>query len=229
MHNHRHQSQRLCGLDRLRDLMHLARSVDTLGLSFALLGSAWLLTACPADSQEKPPPRFVGVQAQGGEQAARSFCERSLPGDGAQAVTFTNPPERPIPGTKAPTLPAKAWRWINLWATWCEPCMEEIPLLGRWEQSLKKDGIPFALELWSADDDEPALLKAMRSRKLPGQVRWMRSSDDLTPFLEGLQVAQGAALPIHVLVDTAGKLRCVRVGAVHEGDYGAIKAMLVGG
>jgi hypothetical protein len=31
------------------------------------------------------------------------------------------------------------------------------------------------------------------------------------------------------LVDGKGKLRCVRVGAVHDEDYAAIKAIIAGG
>ena len=26
---------------------------------------------------------------------------------------------------------ASAWTWLNLWATWCTPCVEEMDLLRR--------------------------------------------------------------------------------------------------
>src|SRR5258706_9053160 len=37
----------------------------------------------------------------------------------------------------AATPPAQdGWRWVNVWATWCKPCVEELPLLGRWHDQL---------------------------------------------------------------------------------------------
>ena len=47
--------------------------------------------------------------------------------------------------------------------------------------------------------------------------------------MKKLGVDAGAALPVHALVDPAGALRCVRVGAIHDRDYGAVKALLAGG
>jgi thiol-disulfide isomerase/thioredoxin len=123
---------------------------------------------------------------------------------------------------------ARGWRWINLWATWCTPCMEEIPLLGRWQRGLGKDGVDVTLELWSVDEDE-ALLREALKKELPGRVRWMKNFEDLPPILEGMGIGGDAALPIHLLVDGDGMLRCVRVGAVHDEDYGAIKSILSGG
>ena len=29
---------------------------------------------------------------------------------------------------------------VNLWATWCKPCIEEMDLLGRWGKSLAAEG-----------------------------------------------------------------------------------------
>jgi hypothetical protein len=33
-------------------------------------------------------------------------------------------------------------------------------------------------------------------------------------------------IPVHALVDASGWLRCVRVGAIHEQDYAAVKGLL---
>jgi hypothetical protein len=102
-----------------------------------------------------------------------------------------------------------------------------MELLGRWRDGLSRDGVPVSFELLSVDDVDAAdALAAARAKGLPGAVRWLRSQDDLPPLLDALGVDRGAAIPIHALVDPAGWLRCVRVGAIHEQDWAAVKTFL---
>ncbi len=140
---------------------------------------------------------------------------------------MAEPMPMPGPGAQDPAAAAGAWRWVNLWATWCAPCVEEMELLRRWRDGLSRDGVPVAFELVSVDDaDGAAALADARAKGLPGAVRWLRSQDDLPPLLDALGVDRGAAIPIHALVDPAGWLRCVRVGSVHEQDWAAVRTFL---
>jgi hypothetical protein len=91
-------------------------------------------------------------------------------------------------------------------------------------------GLHVGFELVSVDED-PAReqdLVAWGAKGLPGPIRWLRSEQDLAPLLDSLGVERGAMIPIHALVDASGWLRCVRVGAIHEQDYAAVKAVLGG-
>lgn len=192
----------------------------------------FLIAACdepnPSQKAERGPSRFDGVKRPQSDAALKSFCELSFPA-GAGAKVFSAPAEKPIPGVNPPQKSGGGWKWINLWATWCHPCIEEIGLLGKWQQSLQKDGVPIDLELYSVDDDEAALTGWLKKTNMPGTVRWLKGgATDLPAVLESLGVDKTAGVPVHALVDGNGKLRCVRTGSVHDQDYGAIKAILLG-
>jgi thiol-disulfide isomerase/thioredoxin len=174
------------------------------------------------------PERFEGVRRQAAAPAAApgGFCDRTYPPGGDGARRWAAPPLQPVPGLQDAPTPAGTWSWVNLWATWCGPCVEEMELLGRWREGLSREGARVTFELVSVDDTGagPAIAAA-RARGLPGPVRWLRSQDDLPPLLDALGVDRAAVIPIHALVDPAGWLRCVRVGAVHEQDWASAKAL----
>ncbi len=164
--------------------------------------------------------------------AASSFCEVQFP-KGEARKPFVAPAARELPAslltaTAAPVA-GKGWRWVNLWATWCHPCVEEMGLLTKWRDALRKDGVAIEMEMWSVDDDAPALEEFVKHHTLPGALHWMRASADLPATLSALGADPGSPIPVHALVDADNAVRCVRVGSVHEDDYGAIKALLSAG
>lgn len=177
-------------------------------------------------AQQKAPSRFAAVTRESGEKAQRVFCEQTFPRSGEGARAFVRPKERPAPPHEHPSSKEGGWRWVNLWATWCRPCVEEMPLLARWRDALTKDGLPLSVELWSVDEDEDALTDWLKKNRMPGEVRWLESSDALAATLASFGLDASSPIPVHVLVDPDGQVRCARVGAVHEEDYGAVKAML---
>jgi thiol-disulfide isomerase/thioredoxin len=196
----------------------------------SLVAFAWLSVACTDDKPAGPPPsRFAAVKKDdaASAKASSTFCDITNPrGEGGKKMAAF--PERPFPLEKSGPPAAGAWTWVNLWATWCHPCVEEMGLLTKWRDSLRKDGVAIDLEMWSVDDDEPALNAYVTKNNMPGRVRWLRSSNDLDTVLESLGAAKGSAIPVHALVDADKNLRCVRIGSVHDEDYAAIKAILTG-
>jgi thiol-disulfide isomerase/thioredoxin len=208
----------------MKVFMRLLPVVLVAALSFTLVGTM----ACDDDKKPagKAPSRFDSVKSESAGKANALFCEKSFkPGE----RKFVEPAERAIPGVAATTSTKPGWRWVNLWATWCHPCVEEMGLLGKWEKALAKDGVPVTFDLYSVDDDESALTAWLKKTTVPGRARWLASSTQLDATLESLGVDKGSAIPVHALVDPQGSLHCVRVGSVHEEDYGAIKTILTGG
>jgi thiol-disulfide isomerase/thioredoxin len=200
-----------------------------------ILSSLALIVSCSdAPKSDAPAPsRFASVKKEASTKAATAFCEKQWPGSSSEqgAKKYIEIPEKAVPG--APTnatagAPKGSWKWVNLWATWCLPCVEEMGLLAKWKNSLEKDGVPIDLELWSVDEEEAKLTEYLKKHSMPGRVRWLRAQDDLPQVLESLGADRMSAIPVHALVDGSGNLRCLRVGSVHDEDYGAVKTMLSG-
>jgi hypothetical protein len=105
--------------------------------------------------------------------------------------------------------------------------MEEMPLLARWRESLLRDGIPLRLDLVSVDVEPFDLTLFPRAPKEARISRVVPPSDPQAA-LASLGVEMDAPIPVHALVDDVGHLRCTRVGAVHEADYGSVRALLSG-
>jgi len=217
VHEQRDQPERVHRVDRLRHLI-----AGLLVLSFG----------CKDQHEaEETPRRFEAVKRSTGARAASVFCEQSFPANGEGTRAWSPPAERPVPGQARPESAKDAWTWVNLWASWCGPCVAEMPLLSRWRESLTADGVRLRFELWSVDEEASELNRAIAERKstFPGPVRWLESPDALPGLLSQMGVEAGSAIPILALVDPAGKLRCVRVGAVGEEGYGAVRTILTGG
>lgn len=188
-----------------------------------------LVCSCNETTESAPPPkRFAAVKKADPKAAAAKFCERTF---APKTKKWAAPPERKLPGAAKvdPNPTGEGWTWVNLWATWCVPCVEEMPLLGRWKAALHKEKLPLKVELWTIDEEEAPLAKALGTDRYPGAVHWLRGEEgDLPKLLAALGLGTDTAIPVHGLVDPDGYLRCVRVGKVGEANYSAIKSIVSG-
>jgi thiol-disulfide isomerase/thioredoxin len=168
--------------------------------------------------------RFEAVKAAA-EPSSR-WCDTTFAN---QAPRLTLPPLAPAPAGRAqPTLAKGKRTWVNLWATWCQPCLREIPLLLKWQGDLRKDGADVDVLLLSLDDDGPALDNFLAERKdlRSAHVARIRSQADYEQWAKAFVKDPSTPIPIHLLGSADGDVRCVRSGSLHEGDYPVAKAEL---
>jgi thiol-disulfide isomerase/thioredoxin len=152
-------------------------------------------------------------------------CSRKLPA----------PPSAPAltPATAADVL-AEVGRsrgsvvLVNVWATWCDPCREELPDLLRLQREFGSHG--FKLILVSADftSQRPAAAALLASLGV-GFTTFVKTQRD-QEFIDGLDSRWSGALPATLLFDREGRKVGLWEGkASYEVLLGKIKPLLSGG
>jgi thiol-disulfide isomerase/thioredoxin len=188
----------------------------------AVIAVALAASACSKDEPTPPaPPRVESAQVQGRKDASTAgFCDVHVADESGPLLTLP-----PLAGPP-PTASAGHWRWLNVWATWCKPCVEELPRLARWREKLLAAGRPVDLAFVSVDESS-ADVAAFRKLhpEMPDSARLVDSNKQGAWFTAlGLDAA--SPIPIHVFASPAGHIRCVRAGSVSERDYAAIESLL---
>jgi cytochrome c biogenesis protein CcmG, thiol:disulfide interchange protein DsbE len=134
----------------------------------------------------------------------------------------SNDPEQDVAGEEAPqiTLPKldgggraalADYRGkvvvLNYWASWCEPCKDESPLLQRWHERLsRQDATVLGVDVQDLDDDARAFIEEYgltypMLRDGPGDTR-----DELGIL----------GLPETFVIDRKGRIAAVQLGPVDD-------------
>jgi thiol-disulfide isomerase/thioredoxin len=96
---------------------------------------------------------------------------------------------------------------LNIWATWCEPCREEMPALDRLQAKL--GGERFQVLALSVDQQGPAT-----ARKFYAQVGIKALALYIDPTAKAAFTVDAAGLPASLLVDRQGREIGRHLGAV---------------
>lgn len=150
-----------------------------------VLGGCDRESAEPAQPQESAAPEKAELTGE---------LDRSSAGEPAPAVELSDPS-----GTKLALAELKGKpTLINLWATWCVPCVAEMPLLDDLAAELG-DGVrvlTVSEDMKGAEAVEPFFAE----RQLPHLTKWMDPNNELIIAYGGT-----ASLPMTVMYDAQGK------------------------
>ena len=89
--------------------------------------------------------------------------------------------------------------FINFWATWCKPCIQEMPTIVQAQTKLKTDKIVFLV----ASNEEPAQIEKFAKR---------HDYDLHYVHLENMEALNTQALPTTFIFNPEGKLKFSETG-----------------
>jgi thiol-disulfide isomerase/thioredoxin len=115
----------------------------------------------------------------------------------------------PVSGERVPLLERGALFHIVLFATWCPPCVDELPYLADLEARWGEDGYVLVLVAVPQRQDRERLRAFLEQRRVPGRLVYDLRGD----VLRDLGVDE---IPTHVLLDGDG-VELVRGVALADG------------
>ena len=96
---------------------------------------------------------------------------------------------------------------LNYWASWCEPCREESPLLERWHRRIApRGGLVLGVDVHDVTSDAREFIRRYRLT-----YPMARDADGRTQREFGV-----VAYPETIVIDRAGRIAAVRRGPVDE-------------
>ena len=145
------------------------------------------VAAVACDRQKEHAPQAPVRQA-----TPDKGIDRSHRGDEAPTATFADADGRTTDIASFAGKPVL----VNLWATWCGPCVKELPTLGMLAE--REKGI--AVIAISQDDGDQALVDSFLAEKAIGRFAAYHDRDMALMSALGVQV-----LPTTILYDAAGR------------------------
>jgi len=146
------------------------------------------LVAAACDRQKAEAPQAPAVEAESGKGVNRSHQGKAAP-----ATIFKNPDggDATLASFKGTPL------LVNLWATWCAPCVKELPTIAALEAEQKGTLHVIAV---SQDMAPQSAVDAFLAGKRLGRFAAYHDKDMALSDALGVQI-----LPTTILFDAAGK------------------------
>ena len=158
-----------------------------------LIGLSGFITgAC--DRQKPEAPQAAPTEAAD-QEASGKGVDRSHKGEAAPTVTFKNPDGGDFTLAKFKGGPVL----VNLWASWCAPCVKELPTLQKLEESHAIDGQLGVIAV-SQDMAPKGSVDAFLASKQISRFAAFHDPDMALSSALGVQI-----MPTTILYDKAGK------------------------
>lgn len=106
---------------------------------------------------------------------------------------------------------------INFWATWCAPCVKEIPLF----EKLRTNNSNVDITLVSMDfdlDPDPAKVERFVTRKALKNKVVILAETDPNSWIDKIDKTWSGALPATLIINTQTGKRKLIQKELHEGD-----------
>ncbi len=140
---------------------------------------------------------------------------RAPAGPGAEEAAPAQLPDIALPDRQGTERKLSDWRGrplaVNFWATWCEPCRREIPLL----EGLRRNSNEGVQVVGVAVDDRDPALKYAQTMRIDYPIL-VGGTDAGLKAIGAFGIA--AVLPVTVFADGKGRIVSVKVGELHADE-----------
>ncbi|NPA26701.1 MAG: TlpA family protein disulfide reductase [Chloroflexi bacterium] len=100
---------------------------------------------------------------------------------------------------------------LNFWATWCPPCVEELPMIARYAQQYQDQFHVVLINVDESPGHVKTFLEDLGLDPLPPVVLDAKAEVALRYRVNGL--------PTTFFLDDQGIIRYIRIGGMYEGDF----------
>jgi thiol-disulfide isomerase/thioredoxin len=110
---------------------------------------------------------------------------------------------------------------VHFWATWCQPCMQELPMLAKLARESSPRGVDFLpISLDNASERAAFWVGRVLARKT-GDAGWspILKWDEGESFTELFDSRWQGEIPVFFVYDRDGRLRRYMVGDLGRGDF----------
>lgn len=116
---------------------------------------------------------------------------------------------------------------INFWATWCAPCVKELPLFEKLGQE-RSDVVVMLVSMdLDLDPNPDKVYKFMARKKLQSQVLLLDEKDP-NAWFEKIEKTWSGAIPATIIVNGKTGQRIFVEKELHEGDLEKLIAQVSG-
>ncbi len=114
-------------------------------------------------------------------------------------------------------------RLINVWATWCGPCVNELPSFVSINRMYRQRDFEFITISADNPEKKDKVLKALQ-KLMVSNTNYLFNNDDKYKLIEAVDPNWAGALPYTILVEPGGKIVYAKQGTI---DPMEMKAMIV--
>lgn len=113
---------------------------------------------------------------------------------------------------------------VNFWATWCKPCVEELPYFEKANQTFATKPVKIILVSMDLKKDIPnKLLPFMKRRNILSDV-WLLDDTKYNSWIDKVEPAWSGAIPATIIFNNSENKRTFIERPFKEGELSAIIA-----
>lgn len=104
---------------------------------------------------------------------------------------------------------------INLWATWCKPCVEELPFFKKADSMLKDDNYQFIFVSLDKPTQIKIVSKFIYNQKIPG-VHHLAKISNINQMIDAVDKNWQGSIPLTIVLTKDDR-------KIHEGSFDSFK------